>query len=217
MSYVLVNMTNSFQGGANDDVFFKIKSLWDYGLATTKHAIETENVKNFIENDLTAFDLVISEEFKQESFLMFAHKYNCPLITIGTLDYADYMDQAKGALQPWSHVPHFLSYYDDKMNFFQRLQNTIISLYDVIGRKFYYMPKQNQMAKTAFRALENQNGLLPTIEQMEKKIAVFLVNSHPVLTYVRPKMPGMIDIAGLHVRPAKQLPKIIEVSTKSLT
>ena len=34
-------MTNSFQGGANDDVFFKIKSLWDYGLITTKHAIET--------------------------------------------------------------------------------------------------------------------------------------------------------------------------------
>ncbi|CAO1355349.1 unnamed protein product, partial [Diamesa hyperborea] len=204
------NMTDSFQGGANADVFFKIKSLWDYGLMTTKHAIETENVKSFIENDRTAFDLVISEEFKQESFLMFAHKYNCPLITIGTLDYADYMDQAKGALQPWSHVPHFLSYYDDKMTFIQRLDNTIISLFDVIGRKLYYLPKQNQMAKEAFKSFENQYGPLPTIQQMEKKIAVFLVNSHPVLTHLRPKMPGMIDIAGLHVRPAKPLPKNIE-------
>lgn len=74
-----------------------------------------------------SFDLVISEEFKQESLLMFAHKYNCPLITIGTLDYADYMDQAKVVLQPWSHVKHFLSYFDDKMTFFQRIENTVIS------------------------------------------------------------------------------------------
>ncbi|CRK94411.1 CLUMA_CG007918, isoform A [Clunio marinus] len=132
----IFNMTIPFEvGGTYESPFFKVKSLWDYGIATTKHALDSPVVKNFIENDVTKFDLVISEQFQQEAFNMFAHKYNCPLIVIGTLDYADFMDHAKGALTSWSHVPHALSYFSDRMTFVQRVENTILSLYDAIGHK----------------------------------------------------------------------------------
>lgn len=201
-------MTNYFVDKVTlPTVFFKITSLWNFGLSTSSIAFDSPAVRNFIENDRTPFDLVISEQFQQESFNMFAHKYKCQLITIATLDYADFMDRARGALTPWSHVPHFLSYFNDQMNFIQRFQNTIYSLYDALGRRFYYMPKQNDLARKAFASLENQEGgRLPSVEDLEKRIAAHLINNHPILSYPRPKMPGMADIAGVHIKPTKPLP-----------
>ena len=183
-------MTNYFtKVGTTENIFFKIQSLWGYGIVTTKFAFDSPAVKDFIANDNTKFDLVISEQFQQESFNMFAHKYNCPLITISTLDIADFMDRARGALTPWSHVPHFFSDKTDKMSFLERAENTAASLFDAIGRKFYYLPKQTALAREAFVALENQQGgRLPSTEDLEKRIAVHLVNSNPALSYPRPRM-----------------------------
>lgn len=205
-------MTNYFVASAKvESIFFKVTSLWHFGLVTTKSALDAPAVKSFIENDRTAFDLVISEQFQQEAFNMFSHKYNCPLITIATLDVADFMDRARGALSPWSHVPHFVSYSSDRMTFWQRLENTAISLYDAIGRKFYYLPKQTELARDAFKSLENQlGGRLPSTDDLEKKISLHLVNSHPAMSYPRPRMPGMIDIAGVQIRPTKPLPDDIK-------
>ena len=201
-------MTDFFVvGGKSESTFFKIQSLWYFGVETTKIALDSPVVKEFIEKDKTPFDLIIVEQFQQEAFNMFAIKYNCPLMTIGTLDIADYMDRARGALTPWSHVPHFLSYKTDRMTFFERLENTAVSLFDAIGRKFYYLPKQTQLAREAFVSLENQlGGRLPSTEELEKKIAVHMVNGHPALTFPRPKMPGIVDIAGIHIRKPKPLP-----------
>lgn len=205
-------MTEFFEtGGTSESTFFKITSLWGYGLETTKFVFDSPVVKDFIENDKTRFDLVISEQFQQEAFNMFAHKYNCPLVTLSTLDYSHFMDRARGLMTPYSFVPHALSYSTDRMTFFERLENLAASLYDAIGRKFYYLPKQNQLAREAFEALENQlGGRLPSVEELERKISVHLVNSNPALSYPRPKMPGMIDIAGIHISKPKPLPQDIQ-------
>lgn len=207
-----VNMSWYFTAAVKkESVIFKITSLWNYGLSSTQFTLESPPVKKFIEEDNSQFDLVISEQFQQEPMNMFAYKYNCPLVTIGTLDYADFMHNAQGQITPWSHVPHFLSYSTDKMSFMERLENIFVSLYDAIGRKFYYMPKMTELARVAFRKLENQQGgRLPSVEELEKKISVHLMNSHPALSYPRPKMPGMVDIAGIHIKPAKPLPNDIQ-------
>lgn len=207
-----VNMTEYFTRSLNEGVFYKIHSLWNFGYVTTKFTLDSPPVKKFIAEDNSHFDLVISEQFQQESMNMFAYKYNCPIIVIGTLDYAEHMHQARGQITPWSHVPHFLSYSTDKMNFFERIENIFVSLFDVLGRKFYYMPKMNALAREAFQQLENQRGgKLPSLEELEKKISVHLINSHAALAHPRPKMPGMIDIAGIHIKPQSQaLPQDIQ-------
>lgn len=54
-------------------------------------------------------------------------------------------------------------------------------------------------------------GPLPSIQELEKSISVVFVNTHRSLIPPRPTMPGMIDIAGAHVRPPKTLPNDIQV------
>lgn len=206
-----VNMTNFFTQSLHEGVFFKITSLWNFGIITTQFTMNSASVRKFIDEENLQFDLVISEQFQQEAMNMFAYKYNCPIVVIGTLDYAEHMHNARGQITPWSHVPHFLSYSTDKMTFFERIENIFVTLYDVIGRKFYYYPKMNQIARDAFIKLENQRGgKLPSVDELEKKIAVHLMNSHTATSYPRPKMAGMVDIAGIHIKPQKPLPNDIQ-------
>ena len=62
--------------------FEMLKTYWWMGLESTAHALKTAAVRDFIANDDTNFDLVVSEQFFQEAMLMFAHKYKAPIVTI---------------------------------------------------------------------------------------------------------------------------------------
>jgi hypothetical protein len=53
------------------------------GIATTEHALKNEKVQEFIHRNNDKFDLIIAEQFYQEAFLMLAHKYSAPIVTIG--------------------------------------------------------------------------------------------------------------------------------------
>lgn len=66
-----------------DSDYQNLQMYWRGGLVTARHAFKDSNVQKFIHTKDLQFDLVISEQFAQESFLMFAHKYNCPIVTIG--------------------------------------------------------------------------------------------------------------------------------------
>lgn len=114
------------------------------------------------------------------------------------------MDRAMGSLTPYSFVPHMvLQDYTDDMNFLQRCHNFAFSLVDAIYRKFVYMPAMDRMAREHFGHLE---GPLPSVAELENSIAVILVNNHFAMTTPRPLMPGMVNIAGAHIKPLKPLP-----------
>ena len=66
----------------HDNAVLKINILQELGLASSRDAFQTENLRKFVNAKNLTFDLVIAEQFVQESFLMFAHKYKAPLITI---------------------------------------------------------------------------------------------------------------------------------------
>lgn len=110
------------------------------------------NVKKLIESesDDVQYDVVISEQFYQEAWLMFAHKFNAPIVTISTMGYSDYMDYANGLLTPWAYVPHLLLNFSDKMTFWQRCENLLLSLYDKYLRLTFYMPQNNKLAEKYF-------------------------------------------------------------------
>lgn len=60
-------------------MLFKLPGIRKF---TAEYAFESPNVQQFLQRNDLHFDLVINEEFFQESFSMFAHKYKTPLITI---------------------------------------------------------------------------------------------------------------------------------------
>lgn len=53
------------------------------GLSTAEYALKHPNVQKLIDSTDQHFDLVIAEQYYQEAFLMFAHKFKAPVITLG--------------------------------------------------------------------------------------------------------------------------------------
>jgi len=88
---------------------------------------------------------------------MFGKRFNCPVVTIGTMGYPDNIDHAMGILTPWSFIPHLVLSHTDRMTFSQRAYNAYLSLYDAIMRRWVYLPKMQKLAEKYFKgAIEGE-------------------------------------------------------------
>lgn len=56
---------------------------WKIGLLNSEHVLKNAKVQELIKNKEKTFDLVFADQFNQESLYLFAHKYKCPLVTLG--------------------------------------------------------------------------------------------------------------------------------------
>lgn len=176
-----------------------LKGIADYSLSSA-------NVQQFLKRTDLHFDLVINEEFFMESFLMFAHKYKAPLVTISTYGTSDFFDRGMGLMTPWSHVSHSMLSFSDNMSFYERCYNVAFSTLDYFMRRFFHLPKQMQVAQKHFSNLEP----LPPVEDLLKNISVTLVYTHRSIAYPRPSMPGIVNIGGAHIKPVEPLSKDIQ-------
>lgn len=61
--------------------------LFRIGVPTTMHAFESSAGQKLLHDPDLRFDLVISEQFQQESMLFFGHKFNAPLVTISKIQF----------------------------------------------------------------------------------------------------------------------------------
>ncbi|XP_054744472.1 UDP-glycosyltransferase UGT5-like [Anastrepha obliqua] len=188
--------------------FENLKLYWHIGLLTSEHALAQPKVKALIASRHLTFDLVVLEQFFHESFLMFAHKFKCPVVTLGTMSYADNMDHAMGLLTPWSFVPHLFLSHTDRMDFLARAYNTYLSLYDAVLRRWYYMPRMQKMAEQHFEGFIE--GAFPQVSELVQNISLMLINSHRGVDAPRPSMPGLVNVGGIHIKPAKPLPSDLQ-------
>ncbi|XP_055838424.1 UDP-glycosyltransferase UGT5-like [Episyrphus balteatus] len=186
-----------------------LKLLEIIGEKTTEHALKHPKVREIFNRNEThdVYDLLIVEQFYQEAFLALRYKYNIPVIASSTLGYENHMSQMMGLMTPWSYVPHGFLPFDDKMNYWERLMNTVASLYTDLYREFVYFPKQDALVK---KYLSHLPVKIPKVSEMEKNVSLMLLNSYVPLTKPRPSMLGMIPVGGMHIYPANPLPADIK-------
>lgn len=192
--------------------FTNVQLLNNVGSTCGEYGLKDAKVRKLALSKGLHFDLVISEQFFQEAWLMFAYKFNAPMVTISTYGASDFFDRAMGMLTPWSHVPHVLLSYTDKMTFTERAYNAYLSIYEWFYRNWYALPEQNRQAEQFFGHLvaERNGQPLPTVQQLERDISIILVNTHRSIATPRPMMPGLIHIGGAHIKDPKPLPADIQ-------
>ncbi|XP_067624755.1 UDP-glucosyltransferase 2-like isoform X2 [Eurosta solidaginis] len=188
--------------------FQNLQMYWKVGLLTTEHALNDPKVKSLIASNHLHFDVMVMEQFFHESMILFAQKFKCPVVTLGTMGYADNMDNTMGLLTPWAFIPHLLLSHTDQMTFTQRAYNTYLSLYDMVMRRWYYMPQMQKMAEKYFTGFID--GPLPHVLDLEKNISLMLINSHRSIDVPRPTMPGLVNVGGLHIKKPKHLPQDLQ-------
>lgn len=73
---------DEFLNRASGSIFSGIHILRDLPRVWNPYAFENPYVQTFIHSTGLHFDLMINEEFFGDSFLMFAHKFKTPIMTI---------------------------------------------------------------------------------------------------------------------------------------
>lgn len=68
------------QSDQND--FQKVMSYEALCTPSSEHGLNSSNVQKIINSKNLHFDLVINEDMFHESWLMFAYKFNAPIVTI---------------------------------------------------------------------------------------------------------------------------------------
>lgn len=166
-------------------------------------AIKSDDVQTFLNSD-EKFDLVVMQPFLSDSFLGFVYKYNAPLVYLSPNTLSAMYGEIVGNPITCSYIPDMYVDYDDKMTFFERLDNTLFFIFAKLARLFIFEPKANTIMKTYLK----HTDLPPSVSDIRKNASLLFLNTHPSLDYPMPLTPNTIEIGGLHLKVAKELPLV---------
>lgn len=170
--------------------------LWEGGIGTTEIALKSKSVQEFL-NQEHSFDIVISELFFQEAFHALAHKYNAPLVLVTT--YGNNMKNNLILRNPWQIATVLQEHLTvrNPTSLFGRTKNLLFSVYDFLNWKFYYLKRQEALARKYIKDLTEP---MPSLYELQKDTSLVLMNSHFSVDRARAYLPNFVEIGGLHLQ-----------------
>uniref|UniRef100_A0AAR5P7Z0 UDP-glucuronosyltransferase n=3 Tax=Dendroctonus ponderosae TaxID=77166 RepID=A0AAR5P7Z0_DENPD len=174
-----------------------------FGYEACDVLLSDPETKEFLRSGLK-FDLLVLDGAYPECAMGFVHFYGAPFIYINTVGM--YMGSLSTAGNPtlYSVTPFLARPFSDTMNFIQRVQNFGFYMVANIMHSVMTRGKLQDIVRQYF------GPDVPGIYDMSRNVSFILQNGHPVLTYPRPFLPNVAEIACLHCKPAKKLPEHLE-------
>uniref|UniRef100_A0A1L8E195 UDP-glucuronosyltransferase n=1 Tax=Nyssomyia neivai TaxID=330878 RepID=A0A1L8E195_9DIPT len=186
-------------------VYELIKDTFAFGTLFTEDTLSDPNMRKLMKSG-EKFDIVILELFFSESLLGLGKVFDAHMIGFSSIGAARQTIDLNGSPSPSSYVPHFQLSYTDKMNFYERLANTMLTTYENIFGHIYYDEEQEAIYNKHF------SDPKPTLKDLKKSsMPVIFLNSHFSVGYPRPNLPNFIEIGGFHInKNSKPLPDDIK-------
>jgi glucuronosyltransferase len=166
--------------------------------------LQQKAVQDLIHSNDQEFDLIIAEAFNHDCVLGFAHKFKAPIVQVVTFGGTSWMADWVGNPTPYSYVPDPFQDFSDRMDFWERLLNTLGVTLQKLTRLFYFLPKQQALLEKYF----SDYAPLPSISELDSSTSLLLLNHHFSISYPKPLMPNVVQVGGMHVKPAKKLPAV---------
>lgn len=95
--------------------------------------MESKGLKAFLNETSSKFDMVITETFScQEPFIALGYKYGAVQVTVQTVSVFSSLARATGNPHNPAYVPSAIFPTSDRMNFWQRSKNTLVTLLEHI-------------------------------------------------------------------------------------
>lgn len=177
-----------------------MKLFMEVSESTTRGILTHEGVSKLMQNPEVTFDLVMTE-YLNPVFFALPKKFNSPFIGMLSLDGSWIAHDCVGNPTHPVLYPETMTPYTTNLTFLQRVSSTVIS---VIMRL---------MAEISIREMdclvEDLFGRgYPSVKELACNVDMIFVNANPVLNFVRPTVPAMVQIGGgTHLGKAKPLPE----------
>jgi glucuronosyltransferase len=149
------------------------------------------------------FALVFIPSHMNECTYGFVHKLNVPYIFVHPHSMENYKTAFSGLRPSPAVVPSYtVPWAQEGMGIAGRTLNFIAYhslnfIYDWI-----YLPKMESI----FRRYLGSD--LPSAREIEKNASLAFMNGHFSLSGAKPKLPVLVDVAGIHCRPGQTLPQV---------
>jgi glucuronosyltransferase len=184
--------------------FGTVIMLWGLGEKLCDSFMQEKEVQNLLHSSDQQFDLIITEAFVNDCVLGFVHKFKAPVVQVVSFGGTSWMGDWVGNPSPYSYVPDGFQNFSDRMNLWQRVLNTLGITFQKVSRCLYYLPKQQAVLEKYF----SDYAPLPSISELDSSTSLILANHHFSISYPRPLMPNIVEVGGMHLKPAKKLPEV---------
>lgn len=148
------------------------------------------------------FDLIIMDGAYPECSAGFAYHYKIPFMYMNTVGFYTGSLSLAGNPAPYSVTPFVATSFTDSMNLFQRTVNTLwfFGAYTIHRFLMTYLVQD---------VLTRHFGPdIPSTYDISKNVSFILQNGHHSVSYPRPYLPNVAEIACIHCKNAKPLPKV---------
>ncbi len=179
-----------------------LKSMLEFPRKVTETLYTDPRVKEIIAND--CFDLVIASQMLNIASVPLAWHFQAPLIVFSPNTLFPGMASLLGDDEHTSYVPFVFTEYTDRMNLWQRTANTVVTKLYQIATQWYEQFTVPSIVKKV--GIPN----CPPLQDIAKNMTLVFTNTHPSFTYPRSLPPQVIEVGGIHCRPAKSLQQDLE-------
>ncbi|KAL1461764.1 hypothetical protein WDU94_013636 [Cyamophila willieti] len=189
-------------------------TMYQISLGMSKDILQHPVIRDLLKSD-AKFDLIIAEFFfGQEPLAVFGHKFQAPMISHFSHSTPSHVFHSMGTPNLYSYMPDFHLALPTRMNFIQRLQNTLFGVFNPLALAWWYYPAQDLLMREIAGTFTPP---LPYIQTLLHNISATLVYSDPMLEYPRAQIANLVPVGGIHLK-TSQLPKdLVKLMSQSVS
>lgn len=178
--------------------------LAELALSSCKKLVEFQPLAEALRSD---YDVLLVENFNSDCMLGLSHVYgqSAPIIQLSSTGLMHWSSSRFGVSDNPSYVPIISSAFTNPMSFLQRLENTILNIYYKIWYRYSIQLKEKVIIEKHF------GRRIPDLQELAKNVSLLLTNVFHSLNGVRPLLPGIVEVGGMHLdQNRKVIPNYIE-------
>ncbi|XP_056352032.1 UDP-glucuronosyltransferase 1A8-like [Oenanthe melanoleuca] len=203
--YVVVHLTKK-PFPLNALAMFKAsKHLFNMFFDQCKDLFRSPETLKFLKQ--SSFDAVLTDPLFMCGTVV-AHYLSLPFVFFMRGFGCDLHFSAPQSPSPMSYVPKTFSFNSDRMTFFQRVENALVSLLELDYCNSYY----EEALKLSSEVLQKDVSLTDLVSPA----AIWILRFDFVFEYVRPVMPNMVFIGGINCAKGEPLPQVMFLHLQTL-
>ncbi|CAK1552262.1 unnamed protein product [Leptosia nina] len=151
-------------------------------------------------NSTVHFDLILMEVFGTECFLPFGRRFSAPVVGLLSSVALPWVNDQLANPEGPAYIPSYVTSYGQGMNLWERFFNT----FAIVWAKMIYRYKSQVPSQLIADKLFGPGY---SLEQLSQNYSLILSNSHFSINEVRPLVPALVEVGGLHFNDAQTMPK----------
>lgn len=170
------------------------------------HGLASESFQKFLNRVKSQpkdnYDLVLAEFFNTDCFLGLMKWLHAPLIALSSCYALPWTNAHLGNPDNPAYAPVVFLDHGTRMGFLQRVENTLVQ---VASRWLYQFMSVRSANVYARRFIDDG---IDDVEAWARNASILLVNTHFTINGALPKVPGVIEVGGIHIGNVKMLPVV---------